>query len=623
MKKVAPSRVAPTQAENNKPIDNTNEGVKKQDLHSLFVKDRRVANASSGNTFNVTGIPVRPRLNTSLRIQRCTKGDGHCDCPKCSAEREATNKDNAVVSFPKGEEVHEEEFIHEEIPEDLRDFKANPELAAASTNHHQTNHVEPASHFLVDDSTKNLSEGQLRKSTFLKSLRESITTTIEPILATVGQTTQGCPYLNYWLGSCEGKGASQVEKTVRRYAPAALNARSATEYISIVTQRALHAAQVWARTGKITGVPDGVSFALPGSSGLVGSGCIVQAKEKSGGVQKGDDPISIQQKLGDGQPLTSSVRSRMESAFGMSFSHVRTHTDSNASSVSSQVNARAFTVGHHVAFNNGEYQPGTPMGDALIAHELAHTIQQHGANETVALDQHDDSYRALEHDADLAATSVIENLYSDSKSVRSGISSLRTGLAVQRCCSTKPTPLPVTKSVTIDMVKLRGSSRNPSEDLARANGIYNTCNVGFTIGQNVTATDADSDSWLGGDTDLHANNNCGNPSAEERALFDGAKTKFGLASRMKFFFVDTISGIDALGYSFPPMCGPSAAHVNHAVIPNNALCDTVAHELGHILLNSATHASIDNPADTTNIMYSPRNGSEIDRTQCTQIRANI
>ncbi len=60
------------------------------------------------------------------------------------------------------------------------------------------------------------------------------------------------------------------------------------------------------------------------------------------------------------------------------------HTDSNASSVSNRVNARAFTVGNHVAFGGGEYKPGTLAGDALIAHELAHTVQQQGAEGSVS-----------------------------------------------------------------------------------------------------------------------------------------------------------------------------------------------------------------------------------------------
>jgi hypothetical protein len=69
----------------------------------------------------------------------------------------------------------------------------------------------------------------------------------------------------------------------------------------------------------------------------------------------------------------------MSSAFGYDFSGVRVHTGTKAASVATELNARAFTVGRDIAFGAGEYQPGTPIGDALIAHELAHVVQQGGA----------------------------------------------------------------------------------------------------------------------------------------------------------------------------------------------------------------------------------------------------
>ncbi len=100
----------------------------------------------------------------------------------------------------------------------------------------------------------------------------------------------------------------------------------------------------------------------------------------------------------------------MESAFGLSFSNVKTHTDSNAATISNQVNARAFTVGNHVAFGAGEYKPGTLIGDALIAHELAHTIQQSGSETPMnKLKGATETYDALENDADLAAESVVRS----------------------------------------------------------------------------------------------------------------------------------------------------------------------------------------------------------------------
>jgi hypothetical protein len=79
-----------------------------------------------------------------------------------------------------------------------------------------------------------------------------------------------------------------------------------------------------------------------------------------------------------GQPLVAGTRAFMESAFGQGFSHVRIHTDTQAAALSAGLNARAFTIGQDIAFGVGEYQPGTLIGDALIAHELAHVIQQGG-----------------------------------------------------------------------------------------------------------------------------------------------------------------------------------------------------------------------------------------------------
>src|SRR3954471_20874347 len=42
------------------------------------------------------------------------------------------------------------------------------------------------------------------------------------------------------------------------------------------------------------------------------------------------------------------------------------------------IEARAFTLGRDIAFAPGEYAPGTAQGRRLIAHELAHVVQQTG-----------------------------------------------------------------------------------------------------------------------------------------------------------------------------------------------------------------------------------------------------
>jgi hypothetical protein len=97
-----------------------------------------------------------------------------------------------------------------------------------------------------------------------------------------------------------------------------------------------------------------------------------------------DDPAAVREQLGKGDALDPVVRADMERAYGMSFANVQVHSDAHAAALSSSLSARAFTVGEHIAFNRGEYRPGTIGGDAIIAHELAHVAQQRGSGPQVA-----------------------------------------------------------------------------------------------------------------------------------------------------------------------------------------------------------------------------------------------
>jgi hypothetical protein len=77
-----------------------------------------------------------------------------------------------------------------------------------------------------------------------------------------------------------------------------------------------------------------------------------------------------------GQPLDENTRLFMESRFGHDFSNVRVHTDSKAAESAQAVNALAYTVGKNIAFDAGQYTPTTNSGKQLLAHELAHVMQQ-------------------------------------------------------------------------------------------------------------------------------------------------------------------------------------------------------------------------------------------------------
>lgn len=81
-----------------------------------------------------------------------------------------------------------------------------------------------------------------------------------------------------------------------------------------------------------------------------------------------------------GQPLDTATRAFMEPRFGYDFSRVRVHADVAGAESARSVNAVAYTVGRDVVFGAGQYAPGQEAGRKLLAHELAHTIQQAGAH---------------------------------------------------------------------------------------------------------------------------------------------------------------------------------------------------------------------------------------------------
>ena len=83
--------------------------------------------------------------------------------------------------------------------------------------------------------------------------------------------------------------------------------------------------------------------------------------------------------LTSGEPLDAATRSFMEPRFGYDFGQVRVHTDAAAAKSAREVSALAFTVGNHIAFAGGQYRPGSAGGSRLLAHELAHVVQQGGA----------------------------------------------------------------------------------------------------------------------------------------------------------------------------------------------------------------------------------------------------
>ena len=301
--------------------------------------------------------------------------------------------------------------------------------------------VPASSARLVADDAE-VGHGQMRKSEFMAGLRSGIGAAVDAALAGTGRDSQGCPWIDHWLGHYEGRSASEIERALHRYAPETAGASAAEKYISAVAVRVGHSAQRWAMTGEVTGVPDGVP-GLPVAGGLLGGLGAILFKARSGSAHAGD-PMSVRDALGHGEPLDGGLRGRMEGAFGARFAAVRVHTDGTAARLSDQLDARAFAVGPHIAFSGGEFQPGTPEGDALIAHELAHVVQQgHAGASPVPVGANGSGSQvhaassALEHDADRSAAGVTMTLWAAPGS-QSGLQRqvrprIRAGLSLQRC----------------------------------------------------------------------------------------------------------------------------------------------------------------------------------------------
>jgi hypothetical protein len=97
-----------------------------------------------------------------------------------------------------------------------------------------------------------------------------------------------------------------------------------------------------------------------------------------GGAVDADTERSIEQARSGGRPLEGKVRRRMESAFGTDFGNVRVHVGAQSDALNERVQARAFTTGSDIFVRRQDYAPGAPSGQRLLAHELAHTVQQTG-----------------------------------------------------------------------------------------------------------------------------------------------------------------------------------------------------------------------------------------------------
>jgi hypothetical protein len=300
----------------------------------------------------------------------------------------------------------------------------------------------PGRILIVEDSVEELEPGQLRRSEFLALLRLEVTNAAEDALSGTMWSTLGCPWIDRWFNYYGERSSGQIERAIYRYAPEANGITTAGDLIPIMCGRVRDAISVWSTTGEMTqDVPPDLAVTgarAEGGDSHSETGNVFR-KEREGALGDSNSPGVIKGGLDSGGPLDAGVRSNLESAYGEDFSHVRVHTGASAAAASESLNARAFTVGQDIAFGANEYQPGTPIGDALIAHELAHVMQQRsGAASGMPAQKAATEHSDLEEDADQAAVGAVVSTWGGARNGLAGVAkstmpSLKSGLKLQRC----------------------------------------------------------------------------------------------------------------------------------------------------------------------------------------------
>jgi hypothetical protein len=316
---------------------------------------------------------------------------------------------------------------------------------------------------LAPDASEDIQPTQMHRSDFLAQVRTAVENAADEVLAGTSLLPSAHAQIDIWLHSYEMKELSELERAIYADIPEAEGATTADELLERVCKSA-RIAIVTQAADQLRFGSESIDSAPPPANGEAPAGAM--RKSRDGSNQQLGDAQALQAQLGAGQPLDNSVQTQMESVFEQQFGQVRLHTDAAAAALSNQLNARAFTIGSHIAFGAGEYQPGTPTGDALLAHELTHVVQQGQAGPGV-MSKGEADQSALEQEADTAAVGAVLRSWAPLARGLGAIQQailprLKTGLRLSRCATTpriRPT------GVHYDQVDLWGVTEPDLDDL--------------------------------------------------------------------------------------------------------------------------------------------------------------
>jgi hypothetical protein len=119
------------------------------------------------------------------------------------------------------------------------------------------------------------------------------------------------------------------------------------------------------------------SGALVAPKAPIVSGLVMRKRDGNGVAEGAGDAVAAASS-GSGASLPTGIMRKFEASLGADLSGVRVHTDGESAQAASAVGAKAYTVGKDIHFGAGHYDPSSTAGEHLLAHEVAHTVQQAG-----------------------------------------------------------------------------------------------------------------------------------------------------------------------------------------------------------------------------------------------------
>jgi Domain of unknown function (DUF4157) len=224
-------------------------------------------------------------------------------------------------------------------------------------------------HLLIDEGPAQ--PGQMLKSQFLQQLRSLVTAAASEELGPIASAA-GCPYIEQYFAAYANRPAADGEALLLRFAPATRTAATAEELIQPVLMRVREGVRLWQETGK---APADIEEAEP-----VATSAPTTADAQALRAPDGSETLdSLEADLGPGESLDAGTASRMSGALGTDVGSARVHSGPIAARKAADARAVAFSVGPNIVLGASAPSAGTLAGDALLAHELVHTVQQRRA----------------------------------------------------------------------------------------------------------------------------------------------------------------------------------------------------------------------------------------------------